>query len=426
MADSEGKIIEGLFAADAWQSQLVKSDAGKTIECWQNVFTILDAHPAWRGVIGFDQFAQVPVKRRQAPTGAPAGPWSAEDDYLLGMWLAQQLRITIKALGNLTDGVIACARQHAFHPVLDWLNPLAWDQVPRLHIWMAACLGAEDSPYTAAVGRYFLLNMVRRVFEPGCIMRSVPVLEGAQDTGKSTALRILASDPWFSDSHFDVGGKDVYELIQGVWLYEIGEMAAFNRTEANRVKQFISSIKDGWVPKYVRGRITVYRQVAFSGTTNEGLYLKDWTGNTRMWPVLCGKVQPINLDTLRGMREQLFAEAVALYRQGARAHPTSEEYADLFEPQQAARMVEHPWAEPIHAWLSGYTTPRVTAFEVLREALSVDKSKMTAVMMQDVGRIMSALGWPRKRDSTGTRGWFYERPSPPKPQFEHQDGADPF
>jgi predicted P-loop ATPase len=429
MQDSDTDVVRELFAADAWQRNLVKSDTGKPIDCWQNVNLVLQHHPAWKGVLAFDTFSQMPVKMKRAPTGACAGPWMAEDDTLLGMWLAQHMKMVIKALGNVSQGVVACAQLNKHHPVTSWLDSLEWDQRPRLAEWMPDCLGVKRSPYSAAGGRYFLMNMVRRVYEPGCIMRSVPVLEGAQDTGKSTALRILASDAWFSDSHFDVSGKDVYELIQGVWLYEIGEMASFNKSEANRVKQFISSVKDNWVPKYIRGRVTVYRQVVFAGTTNENLYLKDWTGNTRFWPFLCGEAQPINLEVLAGMREQLFAEAVVLVRQGERCYPTQEEHLELFGPEQEARVVEHPWMEPIRAWLASPSVvinPRVTSFDVLREGLAVEKSKMTVAMQQDVGRIMKGLGWLRKRDSDGSREWFYERPERPITNKEHQNGADPF
>lgn len=429
MAETDLGVVKELFGSDNWRRQLIKADSGKLIECWQNVYHVLESHPEWQGVLGFDAFAQLPVKRKPTPTGACAGPWSAEDETLLGLWLAQRAGLTIKSLGNVTTGALASAQAHAFHPVRDWLESLKWDKQPRLAHWLTDCLGVTHSPYSEAVGRYFLMNMVARVFEPGCIMRSVPVLEGAQDRGKSTALRLLAGDAWFSDSHFDVHGKDVYELIQGVWLYEIGEMASFNKAEANRVKQFISSVKDSWVPKYVRGRVTVLRQVAFGGTTNEDLYLKDWTGGTRFWPVRCEAEQPINLEAVANMREQLFAEATTLYRAGAQRYPTAEEYKALFGPEVEARMIEHPWIDPVRDWLASATVTmqkQVTSFDILREALSVEKSKMTVIMQQDVGRIMKSLGWERKRQAQGARQWYYERPEPPMPQKGAENDVDPF
>jgi putative DNA primase/helicase len=181
-------------------------------------------------------------------------------------------------------------------------------------------LGAVDTPYHRLVGRFFLINLVRRVYEPGCIMRSVPVLEGAQDKGKSTALRLLAQ-PWFSDTPFKVGDKDSYQQIQGVMVYEISELESFTRAEATAVKAFVSSTEDNFRAPYERQNEKHPRQTVFAATTNAVEYLKDWTGNTRFWPLACG--QEIDLDGLADAREQLLAEALALYRHGERTYPTA-------------------------------------------------------------------------------------------------------
>jgi predicted P-loop ATPase len=63
------------------------------------------------------------------------------------------------------------------------------------------------SEYVRLVGRFFLLNMIARVMDPGCIMRAVPVLEGPQERGKSTALAMLGGE-FFSDTPFRVGEPD--------------------------------------------------------------------------------------------------------------------------------------------------------------------------------------------------------------------------
>lgn len=416
MSIGEGAAVQRLFGDGAWDANLARTTTGQVSECWQNVCTLLSEHPAWAGIVAFDKFSTRPVKRRQTPTGAAAGEWTPDDTYQLGMWMSQQLNFTVKSLGTLTEGIIACANTHGFHPVLEWLETLRWDEVPRLDDWLADCLGVKPGPYAAAVGRYFILNVVARVMEPGCIMRSVPVLEGAQNRGKSTALRILA-EPWFSDSHLDIGNKDAYEMIQGSLIYEIAEMHAFSKAEASKVKQFISSREDVWVPKYVRGRIKVPRQMVFAGSVNpDGAgYLRDWTGNTRFWPVLCEEDGRIDLKRLEAMRDQLFAEALAKFRAGERRYPTEDEDRTLFGPAQAERLNEHPWLEPVAGWLEkpeilGSTEP-ITAHLVLTKALHVEFGKQTVTMLQDVGRVMALLGWARKRKSGAGRVWFYERPT---------------
>ena len=415
-----GAAVKRLFDDGAWDANLARTTTGQVSECWQNVCMILQHHAAWKGVVAFDKFATRPVKRKPTPTQASAGEWTPDDTYQLGLWLSQQLQFTVKSIGTLVEGVNACANSNAFNPVIEWLETLAWDGVPRLEFWMHECLGAKEGAYSSAVGRYFLLNMVARVMEPGCIMRSVPVLEGAQNKGKSTALRILA-EPWFSDSHLDIGNKDAYEMIQGSWIYEIAEMHAFSKAEASKVKQFISSREDTWVPKWVRGRIKVPRQMVFAGSVNpDGAgYLRDWTGNTRFWPVLCEEEGSLDLDRLREWRPQLFAEALTLYRSEARRYPTDEEDRLLFSPAQEERLNEHPWVDPIAAWLddplgAGSADGPITAHMVLTKAVRMEVGKQTVPMLQDVGRIMAKLGWLRKRQASGSRAWFYESPSAQK------------
>ena len=428
MSDAADKVVQGMFDASGWQSLLSMTEKGRLIECWQNVSVLLTHLPEWEGVLAFDAFAQVPVKRKPAPTGTPAGEWTPEDDMKLGLWLSQKHQLTMKSVAAISTGVLACANATRFHPVVDWLETLRWDETPRLDTWLHDCLGARGSPYTALVGRFFLMNMVRRVVDPGCIMRYVPVLEGAQNKGKSTALRILGGE-WYSDAHLDLTSKDAFELIQGVWLQEIAEMGAFNKSEANRVKHFVSTVEDSWVPKYIRGRIRVKRQVAFAGTTNEKQYLKDWTGNTRFLPIRCMEDGEIDVDKLAARRDQLFAEALVAVRSGERAYATAEQEQILFAPEQEERQVEHPWREPIVEYLgrtndSGLVPDKVTTNELLLKAVHVDTAKMTQTMQADVGRIMDSLGWLRKRDSKDQPGgaprrWFYVRP-----QKTHDSGAE--
>ena len=419
---TEKELVKGLVAAALgdWRSQLRISDKGKLIECWQNVFVFLDRHPDWQGVLGLDVFSQRIVKRKRPPFDrGDLGPWTPEDDLELGLWLSQQDgldRMLVKAKQTLIDGVSACAMRHKFHPVREFIERCQPGERPLIDTWLTDFLGVKPSPYSAAVGRYFVMNMVARVMEPGCIMRSVPVLEGAQERGKSTALRALAQ-PWFSDSHLDLRGKDAFEVIQGVWLYEIAEMESFSKADSTMVKQFVSSREDNYRPAYERRAVRVPRQVCFGGTTNDRQYLKDWTGGTRFWPLLCEEAGEIKPDAVAEHREALFAEALALLRNRERRHPTREEAAQYFEPEQAARRPEHHWMPIIADWLEkpnagGEKRAQVTVTDVLKDCLSIDNARMTSLMQRDVGLILGALGWQQGRVSTrGYRPRYYMRPA---------------
>lgn len=403
-----------------WRRALIWSGHGLR-DCRENVIYILRDHPAWAGVLGADTFAKTIVTRAPSPLGHPAGAeWTADDDIKTALWFADQReQLVVRSPDTIRQAVQHVAKLHSFHPVREYFDRLVWDLEVRGLTWTARYLGSPESEYTQRVGLYFLVNLVRRVFEPGCIMRSVPVLEGPQDKGKSTALRILAQ-PWFSDTTFRVGDKDAFQQIQGCLLYEISELESFTRAEATAVKAFISSVEDNFRAPYERQNEKHKRQTVFAATTNAVEYLKDWTGNTRFWPLPTGEV--IDLDGLQSAREQLLAEAVVRYREGERTYPTADEQQRLFKPEQDRRMMMHPWQDLIADELDNHLDFRFVDTTSVRAILSgiikLDMAKVNpqGSEAQRVGQILHALGWKKRRATEGARvlGWVWARPIPPQ------------
>lgn len=411
----KAKVVIDNTGFGEWSKQLIYGDSNRPLDLRENAYLIMKHHPAWKDRVGFDSFAQR-VVLREAPEipGFPAGEWTVQHDLNFGLWCAQIMKCWFKSEKTIAHGVSMAAGERPFHPVRDWFSKLKWDETPRLDDWLTDCLGVEKTPYAMLVGRFFLLNLVARIYEPGCICRSVIVLEGKQNRGKSESLRALAGE-WFADSHLDLNTKDSFLQIQGVLLYEIQEMHAFSRADVSRVKEFVSGREDKYRPPYGARTVRVKRQCVFGASTNEGIYLRDWTGNTRYCPVrteACGPIEPARVAELR---EQLFAEACVRFARAERRYPTKEEEAKLFSPEQDERMVESPWKSLIQGWLdSEIGGPndhrRVTTSEILLDCLKFERSKLMDRHEQDVGRIMQALGWRRRRETVGARGYYYERP----------------
>lgn len=403
----------GGAGTEDWRRQLLRKD-DRLIDCRENVYLLLRHHPLWHGVLCLDEFARRIVKRRPAPWDSNTGfvhgvEWSHEDDLRLGLWLAQRECLIVRSQDNLAAAVAWVATESRFHPVRDYLDALVWDGRERLADWLTDYLGVKKSEYAMLAGRLFLIGMVARVYQPGCQMRFVPILEGPQFRGKSSALRILGGE-WFGDTTLDLNNKDTYQLVQGRWLYEIGELDSFNRTEATRVKAFVSSQIDRFRAPYERAPRDWPRQGVFVGTTNQDEYFKDTTGNTRYWPLRVEEEDQINLEGLAVARDQLFAEAVALYKRGERWHPTREEQQRLFEPEQADREISDPWQSLIAHWLIGKST--VTATAILTDCLKIEPGKIdsTRQMSTRVGIAMKRLGWVKRRETQGAREYFYEKP----------------
>lgn len=414
---SKGNYTPGLAGAgpDVWRDALLRKD-GRLIDCRENVYLMLRSHPSWVGVLWVDEFARKIVKRKPAPwqvgTVFKAGAeWDHNDDLRTGLWLAQREGLLVRSVENVTASVAWCAAESPWHPVREYLDALVWDGIPRLSHWLTDFLGVKKSEYSTITGQMFLIGMVARIYRPGCTMRTMPILEGAQFKGKSTALRILAG-LWFGDTPIDLNNKDSYQLIQGCWLYEIAELDAFNRAESTRIKSFISSQEDRFRAPYERSPRDWPRQGVFAGTTNQDEYFKDQTGNTRLWPWRVEAVDRINLDGLASARDQLFAEAVALFNAGELWHPTREQQQQLFNPEQEAREIVDPWQEIIFKYLALGTFTSIGMIDIFRDVLKVETSKIDSArsMQTRIGTAMKRIGWTKKRESGGLRGSYYVRP----------------
>jgi hypothetical protein len=106
--------------------------------------------------------------------------------------------------------------------------------------------------------------------------------------------------------------------VQGVWLVEIGELEAFNKSEIGRIKQFLSQCEDIFRAAYGRHTQWCPRRCVFFGTSNNGEYLRDKTGNRRFWPLDISIINPIKnvFSDLDEEVDQLWAEAFTRWQLG--------------------------------------------------------------------------------------------------------------
>lgn len=273
----------------------------------------------------------------------PWGPKKGEylndiDVTLLKSWLghgAFNIEPSTEALYEVTALI---AHHERVHPVIEWLESLEWDGVARVDTWIKDyCNGVAEEPYLSEVSRKFLLAMVSRVFEPGCQWDYVLVLEGGQGKYKSSIARAIASDRWFMDNLPDLRDKDAMLNLQGKWLIELGELTSVKRSDFNTVKQYLIRRTDTVRPHYGRIAAEVKRQSVFIGTVNDGQYLKDPTGNRRFWPV---KVGVCRVDALKEVRDQLFAEAMFIYKNEREVLKLSRDAEDQAGEAQEERRIE--------------------------------------------------------------------------------------
>ena len=298
-----------------WANQLRLDLAGTPERNEANVITALSNDEAFAGALVFDEFRQEILVVRALPWDRHdvlPRPWSDADDVRCAEWL-QHREINVGP-ATVSRGINAVARDQRVHPVRDYLTNLVWDGVSRLEQWVITYLGAEDTLLNRAIGSRWMISGVARILQPGAKVDHMLILEGPQGAKKSSALKTLAGAEWFTDELAEIGSKDAAQQMRGMWIIEFAELDAISRAEVSRIKAFLSRTTDRYRPPYERYVVEVPRQCVFAGSVNPDTYLRDETGNRRFWPVRCGS---IDLDALRHDRDQLWAEAVARYRDGA-------------------------------------------------------------------------------------------------------------
>lgn len=446
----------GALKADArrWQDCLLLTEKGLVKAVRENVVIAMDGLPSdgiagveeAKGLVRFNEFTNNVEKTRDTPWGTPAGPWEEHDELLMGEWLVRTQFLPSMPRTALEEAVLMVSRRNAWHPVRERMLALRgkWDKRRRLPIWLPSVCLAENSlgpddedlrQYLARAGTWFIRAMVARVLPvekhgstvvrgPGTKFDCMLVLEGSQGLGKSTVAKLLGGE-YFADTGLTLGDKDSYQNIQGVAVYEWGELDGLARADLTRVKGFISSSKDRFRASFDRRPKDYPRQVVFVGTTNERHYLSDPTGNRRFWPVAC--TRDLDLEWLRDNLEQLLAEALHDLDQGARFWPTREEQRQLFDPQQQVRVLQNPLESNIRRYLydqeqkvsqfgqNGALLDRITLIELLT-AIGYTVDKQTPVLAKQVAAVMHALGWELKRASKAKGGedqarpYYYHRP----------------
>lgn len=362
-----------------------------------DVIRILSTDARIAGSLTFDELkghiavcGKLPFKR----TGSTI--WSDDDDTAAQEWLAVEWDLTV-GVDIVTRAVTRVARLNGTHPIKDYLGALKWDGVPRCNEWLITVFSAADTAYARTVGPAWLISAVARVLRPGCQVDHALILEGAQRTGKSSALRILCGDDWFTDELPEMGTKDAASHVQGSWIVELGELDTLNRSEVSAVKAFITRRVDKYRPAYGRHSVEQKRSCVFAGTVNPGAngYLRDETGNGRWWPVACGVV---DLRWLRENRDQLWAEALARYKAEEKWHITDLAVLAEATEVQAERAWHDEWEDKIKEWMIG--RDETTILEVAERVFGIPPGKVDHGTHMRLGRCLLKAGLEKFRPAS--------------------------
>ena len=344
--EEKQKEAEEDFGKDAnWRTLLRYQPKSKMLEnSVRNLMLILNNDPDLAG-FGYNELAN-----RVQVTGAV--PWDRPTDnkYWRDADTAQlKALIDVRYLPFSSRNHDVCftkvADDRRFHPIRDYLDALPpWDGIARIETLFVRCLQADDTPYVRAVSRKTLAAAVARVYHPGTKFDSVLVFDGAQGIGKSTILKDLVGEEFYSEtlSLTDMDDKSGAEKLQGFWVVEIGELAGMKKADIEKVKAFLSTSDDKYRPSYGKTVESHPRQCIIIATVNgERGYLRDITGNRRFWIVKARQEeQQKKWHFAPGERDQIWAEAKALYESGEKLYLESDMIPAAEEAQREAMEVD--------------------------------------------------------------------------------------
>lgn len=424
--DPRSAALAKAMADETWRSKLEADfERGKNnlpISTPRNILAILQQDPRWAGVIALDVYASRVYKRVVPPFAqSEIGEWTDEDDMRLRVWLDLEYRLKSN-VEDLQNAIAWVADQNREHDLRDYLDMCAvkWDGQERVRDWLLTYLGADalddDDPafvdetidYYRRVGMKWMVAAVARAYKPGCRVDNMLILEGGEGLGKSTAFRILGQK-WFADALLNPADKEYNALIQGKWIVEMPELEAMNKAESATMKRFLTQHVDRFRTWYGRRAGDVPRGCVFCGTVNYDTYIKDDSGGRRYWPVF---VTLIDLPRLEADRDQLWGEAVTMFRRGVRWWEEPHDQA-LFRAQQERRHQRDPYQSVIGRYLRSATflASEITTAELMTDCLEMDPGRMTRNEEMRVGQALRRLGWTRTRKRIGgEREYVYVRP----------------
>ena len=395
------------------------NDKGQVKNTMQNVYRVFASDPMLRGAIGYNILTgRIDICKTLWWERTASAVSDTDFNYLM---LYLESRYGLNHENRIRRALTVVAHQNRYHPIREYLNSLEWDGIERIRYALHHFLGAEVGDYTCEVMRLFLLGAISRVFHPGCKFELMLCLVGGQGAGKSTFFRFLACrDEWFSDDLKKIDDENVFRKMRGHWIIEMSEMiATANAKSIEDIKSFLSRCKETYKVPYAIEPEDRLRQCVFGGTSNALDFLPlDRSGNRRFLPVM---VHPEQAEVhiledeaaSRQYMEQLWAEAMTIYRQGKVQLKLSKEMNEQLVVLQKQFVPEDTKAGAIQAFLDNFDGDMVCSKLLHHEALGhFDEPKSWEI--REINEIMnrSVTGWvpypnPRSYKKYGKqRGWM--------------------
>lgn len=306
--------VDGEDGPSEWKLALTISPrTGRLIDEIANWDLIRANDPAFLGLYFNEMTLAVETDRDLPwrPRTRGGASFSTTDRAAMTLYLEREYKVR-PARALVDDLINVTAQQRYVHPVRDYLNALEWDGTPRVE---AALPGVRPTDYTRMVARKSLVAAVARIMEPGVKWDHALVLFGSEGLGKSWWIQKMSRG--YSATLGRIGDKDTLLTMQRSWIMVSDEGHSLKKADADTQKEFLTRTEDVFRMPYDREAGAHPRHCVIWGTTNDEVFLRRQEGNRRFLIVKCE--DKVDFDALTDAYvDQVWAEAVALYRSGER------------------------------------------------------------------------------------------------------------
>jgi hypothetical protein len=251
--------------------------------------------------------------------GSWSPQWEDDDTHNFKHYLNNKYQCNWQ-ITFIESALSVTALNNKYDPLIDYLESVKWDGVPRISTVFQEYLDVIDSPYVKAVSELLFLAGVKRAYQPGCKYDSMIVLVGGEGGGKSKFPSVIAKyEDFHIDSISDIRDKDAVINMAGKWCVEFAELKAFQGASAGHTKTFLSTQKDEVRPPYGRRTKIYLRRCFIIGTENNPNFITDSGDNRRILPIYTPKSEAsknvLNYKRLEKVVDLLWAEAVVRYKE---------------------------------------------------------------------------------------------------------------
>ena len=373
---------------------ITRTRAGVPHGNYNNVYRTIGAY--FHGNFWWDEYEQNIMTNLR--TNEPVQLTPEKCDHLVGILQGRGYpRLSHSVVEKAIKAFAKSDRTPRRNRELSRLKALKWDRTVRLPTFLAEYMGAHDNKFVETVSQNFFISIVARIVCPGAKSDNMLILEGRQGIGKGQALEAIAGEERFAEESGRFDNEMIVRMI-GKSLIEFSELATVTSRNFENFKSYLTRRTDNVRRLWQKNSERIKRTAVWVGTTNRKTYIHDATGGHRFWPV---QVRKINVQGIRNIRDQLFAEAYQLYQDGATWWDVPQELAEI---EQRKRRVIDPWEDKLRMYLQNeraYSRDLTDVRELAIACLHLDNRDLNERTSTRIEKILETIGYEKEFDGIG-------------------------